>query len=88
MVDRRLLTFPGGLNALRRLGAIRKHPFSEAATALPATDCDFGPFKETLTAAPVDRIDPRDHVHNKSQELAAEFEGQPRLLHLNGLVPL
>ncbi|MGR3493259.1 MAG: hypothetical protein ACU0DW_14465, partial [Shimia sp.] len=73
-----------GLEELQRLAENRRWPFDDT-DILPPADCDFAPFK----ARPTERNAPRKNTQSaitKMAELSEEFEGQPELLTLHGLL--
>ncbi len=83
------LTYEGGFDAIVARMDERRDPLEfHDGEALPSLDVDFAPLKTKLIAIPQDlpRAKDRSGHLRKWLELAAEFENQPELLHLHGLL--
>lgn len=83
------LTYPGGFDeVVARLNSRRDALSFAKGEALPPVDVDLGPLKTALLERPKKSPRARDRSGHmrKWLELLDDFEGQPELLHLHGLL--
>ena len=88
MSDASAPTYPGGFDAILTQMEGRREPLAyEGDEGLPPLDMDLGPLKTALTDARAPEVaGSKSSYARKLRELSAEFDGQPQLLRLHGLL--
>lgn len=88
MSEQRKTTYDGGFHGLIQQMEGRRAPITYAeGEALPALDVDLAPLKTHLMAGAAPELgDSRSGYARKYRALAEEFDGEPTLLHLHGLL--
>ncbi|CUH68403.1 hypothetical protein TG4357_03546 [Thalassovita gelatinovora] len=88
MAEQKKTTYPGGFDAIVAQMETRMHPFIYGpGEALPSLDVDFQPLKRKLMDPAAPEVAGSTSTYaRKYRDLAQEFEGEPALLHLHGLL--